>query len=446
MRIPVAATPSSVFTIGGAHAAIVTDCAVRLAGDNGATVVSVSNTVSVRAFTVRPNFSLCGTRPGTPLPTIVDPAPSGGESGCWMAQPPPSAAVRTQFAPLLQAIDSVEGLLKKNAAFMAAPVPVRYRPTMGAGPSGAELIVKVVPERKYDGFRVWGTGLCEVIPQIDRIGGPIFQVSLFFNTDPRNSLIGPSGDGPKLTGRVAGFPEYDNWVILTKDGRLPWIPQTLADRLDVEGARRKQTLDEWNRGRAKTDVGTASLAKQVKDYEQYRASFTPDQLRMAAVWGDPTGDGKRKLDAQIAALQRLTPDEQKQADAWGQESRALVRQAQVEAANNTNAGDAARLRTQANDLANKVRALRDAHMDAAGPLIADALAQYQLTNIRPGNAAAAMKVKPDPGFPDPKDPNRIQLIIINFSVDPDARQAARRAWQQQVKDTFDFAALAALLK
>ncbi len=78
--------------------------------------------------------------------------------------------------------------------------------------------------------------------------------------------------------------------------------------------------------------------------------------------------------------------------------------------------------------------------------MSDATAQYDLTNIRPGPADRAMGVKPDPSFPDPKQPNRIQAIAIIFSQDPDPKQVERRAWQQKVKDTFDFAALAALIK
>ena len=33
----------------------------------------------------------------------------------------------------------------------------------------------------------------------------------------------------KPTGIVAGYPQYDGWVLITKDKRLPWIPKTLAD-------------------------------------------------------------------------------------------------------------------------------------------------------------------------------------------------------------------------
>ena len=42
--------------------------------------------------------------------------------------------------------------------------------------------------------------------------------------------------------------------------------------------------------------------------------------------------------------------------------------------------------------------------------------------------------------------DRIQMIAITFSEDPDPKQVERRAWQQRVKDSFDFTALAGLIK
>ena len=54
--------------------------------------------------------------------------------------------------------------------------------------------------------------------------------------------------------------------------------------------------------------------------------------------------------------------------------------------------------------------------------------------------------KPDPSFPDVTAPNRIQVIAIRFSRDPDPKQTVRRAWQQRAKETFDYAALGALVK
>lgn len=75
-----------------------------------------------------------------------------------------------------------------------------------------------------------------------------------------------------------------------------------------------------------------------------------------------------------------------------------------------------------------------------------ASARYELANLQPGTADQAMNFKRDPTFPDPNAPHRIQLITISFSADPDSRQVERRAWQQRVKETFDFAALALLVK
>ena len=80
------------------------------------------------------------------------------------------------------------------------------------------------------------------------------------------------------------------------------------------------------------------------------------------------------------------------------------------------------------------------------PLISDALAQYELVSLKPGGRDRAIAFKPDPAFPNYAEPNRIQLITVMFSEDPDPKQTVRRAWQRKTKETFDFAALAALLK
>lgn len=150
-------------------------------------------------------------------------------------------------------------------------------------------------------------------------------------------------------------------------------------------------MAELKRSNVVDPVMLAVYEKQVADYEAYRASFTAAELQMPAVWGDPTGAGRARLNAEATARRQ-------------QLGRA-----------------------------------------AAAPLALEALAQYDLRNIRPGDGAEAMGVKPDPAFVDPTSPNRIQLIAVRFSEDPDPKQTARRAWQQQVKDTFDFAALVALL-
>jgi hypothetical protein len=262
-------------------------------------------------------------------------------------------------------------------------------------------------------------------------------------------LINGIGEPPRLTGTVNGYPEYNGWVLITKDKRLPWIPQTLVDRLDIEGEKRATALADARRrlaGVVKDDEagGIHWAEKQVRDYQRYRASFTPEQLRAPAVWGDPTGDGRKRLDAQIAELRTLSPADQQQVDAVGLESRNLERQAQAEI-RNKNPEEAARLRERSRELALKVRAIRDAHQARTVPLILDASATYDLTNIQPGPADRAMRVKRDPAFADTSAPNRIQVIAVMLSFGPKP-SGAMLDWQNKVKASFDVTALAALLR
>ena len=485
-------THASGTAAGGGIGAFSTDgCAVRMAGSNDRGIASGGSSSVAPSFAVRVGLSLCGARPAEPLPTLIRVAPTGGASNCWTKRVEEDSAAAPMFARLREGMLTAETLLKQNAAFMSAPVPVRMRASMSAGPgrdSGARLHVKAVPERKPDGTRLWSKE-CEVIPQVDRIGGAMTQISVFFNTGADGLFLNNGkGEAPRLTGRFGGYPEYNGWVLITKDGRLPWIPRTLADYLQEEGERRRRALADWNKSRAgikpadpawiqktaemlkATDPAgaakfvdemtaqaaevkrqqqevhpaiTTGLEQQLAEFEKYRASFSEEQLRSPAVRGDESGDGKRRLDAEIDALRNLTPDEQRQADEWSRQASALQRQAQAARADAT---EAARLRSEANALGLKVRALRQLRMEKAGPLISAASARYDLANLQPGPAERAISYRPDPTFLEAGRTDRIQMIAIAFSDDPDPKQVERRAWQRRVKDTFDFAALAALLK
>ena len=432
-KITTPAVTTGVLVAGGNYGAVSVDaCTVRLTGDGGEGVVAPTGYGS-RTFVPRATLTLCGPRATTAMADVVNPAPRGGAAGCWAPTVNQDAAASPRFPGLRQAMVAAENVVKKNAAFLAPLEPVRWRSSMSAGPSvegGARIHIKVIPERKGDGMRLW-TAECGVIPQVDRIGGAISQISVFFNINP---VIGSTGLPPKLTGRVAGFPEYEHWVLITKDGRLPWVPITLADKLDVEGEKRERALADWKKNlagmkmpdgapaelraeleRLQRDVyplQTASLERQLAEYRKYRAGQSPEALRSAAVLGDPTGEGKKQLEAGLTELRALSPAEEQAVKADP----------------------------------GKARAIRQTHMERAAPLITEAMASYDLANLKAGPAERAIGVKPDPTFPDFKDPNRIQMIAITFSEDPDSKNVERRAWQQRVKDTFDYAALAALVK
>ena len=443
---------SAVIAVSGANGAVSADgCELRLTGQNDHGIVAAADSPAIKTFTVRANLSLCAARSTAALPSVVNPAPKGGVSNCWTTRKEEDAAASPKFAGLRKAMLAAEELVKANAAFMAAPQPSRFRTTLSAGPldeSGARMHIQVIPERKTDGTRVWSTG-CEVIPQVDRIGGSIGTISIFFNQDARGQFINPVAEPPKLTGTVAGYPEYNGWVLITKDKRLPWIPQTLADLLDEEGAKRDKALAEARRRKPGTVADDAAggiqwLEKQVRDYQQYRASFTTEQLRAPGVWADPAREGRKRLDAEIAAMRNLSPADQQKSDAIGLESRNLARQAQAET-RNKNTEEAARLQARANELGLQVRAIRQSHMERTVPLILDRMAMFDLTNLQPGSAERAMKVKRDPSFPDPSLPNRIQVIAVMMSFGPKPAGAVLD-WQTKTKQSFDFAALANLLE
>jgi alpha-tubulin suppressor-like RCC1 family protein len=456
--------PAGMAVTGGSYGAHSTDgCAVRLAGSNHDSIISETDRAGQVGYSVRQGVSLCGPKSDKPLATRLFIPPSGGASGCWTPRDQQDSFTSPKIAGLRDAVLAAENILKSNKAYLDTPVPVRFRSSVSAGPggSGAGIHIKAAPERTGNRLRLW-TGECGVIPQIDRVGGAIGQVSIFFNR-AGEQFVAPNGDGPKLTGKAGGYPEYNHWVVITKDGRVPWIPQTLADKLDAEGERRRRKLEEWQRTRSqmkamdeaaaqktyemlkKSDpagaekflaqmkaqaeevkrlqqevypASTAQFEKEVKDYEQYRASFTAEQLRAPAVWGDASGAARRKLDADIAALQVLPPAVQAQIDALPRD----------------------------NERAAAMRTLRQRYMESVSNRMSDLRAQYDLTNLKPGTADAAMSFKRDPAFPDFADPNRIQVITVAFSYDPDPKQVERRAWQTRVKETFDYAALAALIK
>jgi hypothetical protein len=333
-------------------------------------------------------------------------------------------------------------------------------------------------------IQIWTKDRCDVIPQAERVAASVGQVYVFINYNVYEQFL-QGTEVPKYEGEYAGYPVYNGWVVMTKDRRLPWIPQTLRDRLDREEKKRQRAWDDWTATKAARK--SPDEAAQTKTYEMlkkidpagaetflrtsrevgeqvrqakaeepltdrhlqghlealraYRASFTEAQLNAPAVWGDK--DARQRLDAQIAGFQALTADEQQQVDRLGREARDLERQARAE----PDAAAAASLRERSNGLGLRVREIRQAHTAKAFFLIQDASAEVDLVNLKPGTKAEALAFKPDPAFPDFTDPFRPQLIMVNFWSKSDPKDSSPRTlWLGRAKESFDFPALAALLR
>lgn len=399
-----------------------------------------------------------------------------------------------KFTPIRQTLLTIEDVIRRNAAYQAPPEPVRMRTTIAAGPSeagGARIFVRAYPPvQTTANIQIWTKDRCDVIPQAERVAASVGQVYVFVNYDVHEQFL-QGTEVPKYEGEVAGYPVYNGWVVMTKDRRLPWIPQTLGDRLQREEQKRQREIDNWNASKAslklpdeaaqmktyemlkntdpagalkflatvretieevrktKADepLTDAHLQRQLQALRDYRASFTAAQLDAPAVWMDTSGDGRKRLDARIAELQKLSPAEQEQVDMLGREARDLERQAIVEQNTNRNPAAAAALRARSNALALQVREIRQTHTKSAFFPIQDASADYELTNLKPGDAKDAMAFKPDPTFPDSKDPFRPQLIMVAFWSKSDPKDSSPRTqWLRRAKETFDFGAVAALLK
>jgi hypothetical protein len=259
-----------VLIAGGNYAAVSVDgCAVRLTGDERRRRRHPTGYGS-RTFVPRATLTLCGPRATTTMADVVNPAPRGARP--FVGRPTVNEGRRRERS--LRRTAASDGRRRERPeAERGVPCPlepvrlalVDVSGTVGGG--GARIHVKVVPERKLDGTRLW-TADCGVIPQVDRIGGAISQISVFFNVDPRGHLIGATARPPKLTGRVAGYPEYEHWVLITKDGRLPWIPVTLADKLDIEGESAIAPSPSGSVTCQQEGAGRAAMLKTLRDAQE----------------------------------------------------------------------------------------------------------------------------------------------------------------------------------
>lgn len=411
---------------------------------------------------------------------------------CWAPRQHEGLVMDPRWARQLKAMNAAETIVKHSQEFLNPPVPVRMRTTMAISrhePTGSRLVVHAYPEHTSGGIGMW-KGDCGIIPQVERVAGSLGRISVFFNHISKEMFMGQE-ERPKLTGTRDGYPEYNGWVVISRNGRLPWIPQTLGDRLDRIGAAREKALADWQQTKAsrkapdramidktaallkRTDSSAADQyvenmkrltadihAAQAKDalrdahltqllneYRTYRASFTAQQLAMPAVWADTEGSARQALEAQITELHTLSVDSQERVGELREQSRVLER----EAAANDNAVTALQLRAKARDLLQDADHLRKDHMEQAA-LKGDALRDtYELVNLKPGSADQALAYKLDPAFPNRSQPEKIHVIAVSVLPQheddvlqrPD--QAARQAWLDQVKPSIDYAALAALL-
>jgi len=88
---------------------------------------------------------------------LILPATARAQVDCWAPREAQDSVSTQKFTPIRQALLTLEEIIRKNAAYEAAPEPVRMRTTIAAGPSeagGARIFVRAYPPMQGE-IRVW---------------------------------------------------------------------------------------------------------------------------------------------------------------------------------------------------------------------------------------------------------------------------------------------------
>lgn len=372
-----------------------------------------------------------------------------------------------RLEPIRNALQTFEHAIKANEAFtglMPEPVRMQVWTNLGDGPMWLE--VAAYP-RQFGATPYWTATGCDIVRTSRNTASYEHPLGLIHVGVNRSGLWEASYFNQsklKPVRVVSGFPVFEyRWsalatrlelLVITKDGRLPIVPVTLADRLDREAAFLAKRVDEVRTqlaARPPPSVDAvlrpqdAELRRQIEALGAYRASFSADDLRAAWVQHDPQGRDAQELEARVRALSALSPEDQAQVNELGAQARALQRQALTRG---TPPEEAARLRDDANMRLQQARAITMAQQGRVAARVTAERNDFAMRLMRPGAAAEASDFKDDPTFWDPSDPGRIQLITVDFSSgDSRATTVAQAAaWMDRVEASFDYAALKAVIR
>lgn len=309
-------------------------------------------------------------------------------------------------AALRQAALAVERIARANAVFMGGNRrPIRVRTTIDAWtgtPHGAIINTVAYTEK------AWVKGRCDVIPQADR-GGDLSEgaIHVILN-DPYSFLTTKLGDQdfeayeePKQTGEFAGYPVYDGqYVLLSRSGRAPWVPVTVAEALTFQEARMQQRLDEWTAQKQRPYMSAANI----------EASYEAMQKI------DPAAAEKTRT-----GLLKVMEDEK-------------IQRTKMEAETD------ARFARQAAAWAAYRRNLTPAQLQAQARL--GVVGTDQIVRVDDPNGRKLVKADPALTKLPPGDVHLIRVFRGDWPNDP---VAGRTDWMRRTNDTLDIVGLQALL-
>jgi hypothetical protein len=334
-------------------------------------------------------------------------APAGAI--CWIDREEATTAdgfptTSARVAGMRAAALTINRLLKANPALSALP-DVRLRsswritghPDRSNDPYGLRFEL-----RAYS--RDFWSGECDLLPHADQ-AEPVAVILINLNsvdstltqqvTSVRDDELRAFVE-PERLGEIGEQSPYGGqWIVLTSDGRVPWVPVTMAEYLDFEERRLVQAEAET---RAKNDKAwnTAEL-------------LDADGIR-------DTYEGVRQIDpAEAEKLRAMMEDTRRRV-----ESAAQV---------NEHTGTLAELRALRASLSPDELAgqAREGYISRTPPAPIETLPRL---------------VKLDPGMPWDRNPNRILMMEIHFS----GRGAPYDTAMREVAATLDWAALRSLMR
>lgn len=366
-------------------------------------------------------------------------------------------------------LETVEKVVKANRAFMSE-MPERVRMEIQTeGADGTLGMVVAAYPRQWGSTPYWSSTGCTIVATSRSSRAyehPLGSISVNFNRRGvwRADYFNQSGLKPIRF--VSGFPVFEyrhsaigirsEMLMITSDGRLPIIPVTLGDRLDQEAAFLAKRIEEVGVAIAQKPPSTveaiqrrelAELSRRVEALKTYRASFSADQLRSPWIRNDggPQTPQWRQVEAQVKVLQALSSEDQAQVNELGARARTLQQNARTRG---TAPEDAARLRLEASALLAQANAIAVAQRQRVEAQVTALRNDYSLLLLRPGEASEANEFKDDVTFYGSSDPNRIQLINVDFNSgeSKETTAAAAKVWMDKVEASFDYSVLATLIR
>jgi len=130
----------------------------------------------------------------------------------------------------------------------------------------------------------WNTKGCGLIPQADRINAAHAYLKVLFNWPGEGASYTEktytTEDGteafyePVPEGTIAGFPYYkglyNNFILLTYNNKVPWVPVTIGEYLDREEGRIMKGIKEYNNRMAREKQPDPDDAKIQRSYEEFK--------------------------------------------------------------------------------------------------------------------------------------------------------------------------------